>query len=220
MAIVGINLGKTVLSRTGKVEGVGGAEEDGRGQAGVGGFHTAERGIRERQSMEAGGGAVILKLLQQFAKPEDINVPFAKDPVKGRHGLGATMHRGSHVIGGCQGAHGLPSGVFDVEADEVAGVEVDHSVAVAVLGNEVGDVAVTGPWPERPALHHFLESGPKFTPGEIGNFRRGRGRGGLEFCDGLAVVGDEDAFRSSFADIAVCVLVEFADADLDGGAHG
>ena len=162
---------KAVFRRAGELEGVGGAEEDGCGQIGEGGFNTAERGIRERQPTDAGGGAVLQKLLQQFAKPEDINLSFAKDPVKGRDCLGAAMHGGSDVIGGCQGAHGLPSGVFDVEADEVAGVEVDHSVAVAVVGNEIGDVAVTGPWSERPALHHLLESGPKFAPGEIGNFR-------------------------------------------------
>jgi hypothetical protein len=69
-----VNLGETVLRRAGEVEGVGGAEENGRWQIGAGGFHTAEGGIRERQPMEAGGGAVIEKLLQQFAKPEDINV--------------------------------------------------------------------------------------------------------------------------------------------------
>ena len=62
--VVRVNPGEAVLGRAREVKGVGGAEEDGRGQTGVGGFNTAERGIRERQPMEAGGGAVIEKLLQ------------------------------------------------------------------------------------------------------------------------------------------------------------
>ena len=68
MAIVGINLGKTVLIRTGKVEGVGGAEEGGLRKFRIPSSHRSDESRFNWEPKICLGGAVILKLLHTSLK--------------------------------------------------------------------------------------------------------------------------------------------------------
>lgn len=116
--------------------------------------------IADGQPFELYRCAILLEWIEQRGELSGVRATFAKGAMEGGHDFspcvdagGGDFRRSLH-----ESPDDLPARIGEVEAHEIRGVEIWHLVPVAVVGDEVGDVAVARLWVQRAAFHECLES--------------------------------------------------------------
>ena len=157
--VVRVYFHEAMLCGARKVERIGGTEKDSGRQRAKAGGQSGSDPIADGQPFEFSTRAILLELIEQRGKLSGIHAAFPEGAMEGGNGFEARVDARRrdfrHSLNKC--TNDFPARIREIESHEKRSVEVMHSVAVAVVGNEVGDVAIARLWFQRPAFHERLE---------------------------------------------------------------
>jgi len=126
VVVVGVNLFETVFLGAGQMDGVACTELHRLRKARVDLAHSRNHDRRERQPLEGACVTFLVKLPEQSVQIPGIEGPFPEPAVESGQGLGASEQAAGHMVRGGHLTDSPPAGIFEVQADDVAGVEVDQ----------------------------------------------------------------------------------------------
>jgi hypothetical protein len=125
--IVGVDFAESILRSAGEMDGVRSAKKHRRRKNSECLINPIDDGRRYRQPMVCIVGAIQIELVQYLAKCRGREDVFADLTMKARNDFGVAMQAAGNRSSSGKRSYLFISRIFDVESEDIADVEINHS---------------------------------------------------------------------------------------------